>query len=280
MRTRNLSLLLTIPLLMVGLLSAQAAFGIGTILLRAAPSTLLADGRSVTTIIAEVRDTNGAPVTGGVDVQFQTDLGTLAQSSVRVIAGRAQVRMTSSRTPGIATIRAFASNGGAATLEVLFTDDPNELFEGNAYVQVSGSSYLAYSATDQVVEANGKNGGAKVTYRNLQITADRIQLQCSDNVVRAQNNITLRRGKNVVKVSKLYYSLQSDQGYAIGELDGRTQPVEIIGQNLRVDPSRSPIPTSYVSLPELQSTSRRAASLTFRTTNFSFARRSSIRTGS
>lgn len=251
MRTRTLSLLLSLSLLLVGLLFEQAAFAIGAISLRATPSVLLADGTSVSTIVAEVTDSSGRPATSSVEVQFQTDLGTLSQANVRVVGGSARVRLTSARIVGVANIRAFApSLGAAATTTVAFTDDPTALFQGNQFMQISGTSYLAYSVNDQVVEAQGKSGGARLVYRNLDIIADKMQLQCKDMILRAHECI-IKRGKTEIKASRLYYNLASNQGYGIAELEGKLQTVSLNGETLRLDPHGA-IPANYFAFPNLQ----------------------------
>src|SRR5581483_725970 len=129
---------------------------------------------------------------------------------------------------------------------------PAATFEGNSYMMITAASYLAYSATDRVIEGQGKNGGAKLTYRNMELTADRLQVRCDDLIVRASDNVVLKRGGHVFRASRLYYSLQSGQGYAIAELDDKLQPVVLSGERLRVEASPTPIPSSYMIFPELQ----------------------------
>src|SRR5581483_6933791 len=80
----------------------------------------------------------------------------------------------------------------------------------------------------------------------------RLQVRCDDLIVRASDNVVLKRGGHVFRASRLYYSLQSGQGYAIAELDDKLQPVVLSGERLRVEASPTPIPSSYMIFPELQ----------------------------
>ena len=102
---------------------------------------------------------------------------------------------------------------------------------------VTGAGYLAYSATDKIIEAQGKNGGAHLTFRNYDLTADRLRLECNDlgNIL-ASGNITLKHGKDVLHATKLRFSLASEEGQAIAEIDGKLQPVRVAGSHLHTTP--------------------------------------------
>lgn len=239
-------------LLLLGCQLAGPRAGAQTLILRATRSALLADGKQTTDILAEVRDTSGRPGAAFSDVQFQTSAGTLSASHAPTIGGVARVRLTAPAVAGVAHVTAFAPGGGAGSLDILITDDPSATFEGNNYMLVTGSGYLAYSVTDRVIEANGKEGGARVTYRNIDITADRLQLRCDDGILRAHDNITLKRGNNTVKARRLYYSLLSGQGYAILDEESLLKTVVLSGDPVRQQPSTTSIPSSYLSFPDLQ----------------------------
>lgn len=253
MQSRNVSLplfLLIVPLLSC-LSAMQAGAALTTLSLRATRSALLADGKQSTDLIADVRDSSGRAVSNGVMVQFQTTAGTLTEPSAQTFGGVARVRLTSAPIAGVAHVTAFAA-GASDTLEIVFTDDPAATFEGNNYMLATATGYLAYSATDRVIEAQGKNGGARVTFRNMDLTADSMQIRCDDSIVRAHDNITLKRGGHTIHANRLYYSLQSGQGYALADLNGKLQTVTINGEALHLAPSPTPIPSSYIIFPELQ----------------------------
>lgn len=224
-----------------------------TITLSATRTILLANGKQATQLTAQVRDGSGRPVNGGLEVQFNTTAGTLTQARVEVFSGVARTQLTSSPVVGVAHVTASISSAFSPPLDIVFTDDPDATFVGNNYMLVTGSSYLAYSATDRVIEAQGKSGGAHVTFRNLDLSADRVQIRCDDSVVRASTNIVLKRGKETVKAIRLFYSLTSGQGYAIAEnKDGHYNQVVISGENLVQSPPSGVIPTSYFNFPEMQ----------------------------
>ena len=184
-------------------------------------------------------------------VQFQTSMGTLSSLTVPAFGGVARTRLTSN-VVGTARISAFAPGYGVSQpIEINFTDDPEAIFGGNSYITAVGNSYLAYSATDRVIDAQGKNAGAKVTYRNIEVSADRIQLRCEDNLIRAAGAVTLRRGKVELKAERLYYSLVSGQGYILAERNGHGQIFFLSGENLIEQPT-TPIPNTYLLFPELQ----------------------------
>jgi hypothetical protein len=254
MRIRNLTLscLLILPLLLACLPAARAGGGPYIVALRATRGTLLADGKQTTDLIADVRDSGGHPAGNGVLVQFQTTAGRLSESQAVTLGGVARVRLTSAPIAGVAHVTAFVSGGVSPPIDIVFTDDPEATFQGNNYLQVTGTSYLSYSATDRVIEATGKNGGARITYRNIELTADSLQLRCDDLILRAHNNITIKRAGHVLHATRLYYSLQNGQGFALAEINSVLQPVQINGETLHMEPSKAPMPSSYEMFPTLQ----------------------------
>jgi hypothetical protein len=250
MRSRLLLIALLVTLFVARPPHANAV-GVANVILRATRTALLADGKQTTTIRAEVHDATGRYAAENTNVQFQTTVGTLSSSQAQTHGGFATVTL-SSTTAKVAQVTAFVPGGVSSPLEILFTDDPEATFQGNNYMLFSSTSYLAYSATDKAIEAIAKDAGAKVAYRNIEISADRLQLNCTDLIIRARDNVTVKRAGKTLKANRLYYSLQSGDGYAIAELDGRLQPVTIAGETLRIESSKTPIPSSYTAIPELQ----------------------------
>ena len=242
-------------LILLGSIRTQAwAAGASTLRLRATRYTILADGKHTTDIIADVRDSNGRPVSGNVSVQFSTDAGTLSQSQASTnFSGEARIQLTSAPVVKTAHVVAFTPGAAADSIAIDFTDDPEATFEGNNYMAFVAKTYLAYSATDRVVQAEGKDGGARLTYRNLDLVADRLQFRCDDGIVRAFDHVVLKRGKNLISGARLYYSLVTGQGYIISpDAKGELKPYLILGENLTTQPSPTPPPGSYMAMPELQ----------------------------
>ncbi|HLK57058.1 MAG TPA: Ig-like domain-containing protein [Chthonomonadaceae bacterium] len=251
-RTIILSVLL---LLMLGVFPlCTGARGISTLRLRATRTTILADGKQFTDIIAEMRDSSGRPVGANVSVQFSATAGQLSSTQAFTnSSGEARVRLTSAPVAGTSHIQAFSPGATPDTIDIEFTDDPEATFNGNNYMEFTGTSYLAYSATDRIVAAEGKDGGGKLAYRNIQISADRLQYRCNDNIVRAFNNVTIKRGADVVKAVRLYYSLQNAQGFALAEDEkGQLQTYKLIGEHLRRELSPVSAPGSYLTMPDFQ----------------------------
>lgn len=222
--------------------------------LQATQYVLLADGKQQTVIRADVHDVNGRLINGR-GVQFQTTSGSLSQTRVTTLNGIAETRLISSSVVGTAHITALVEGGFAAisnVLDVEFTDDPEALVTGNNYFLATGS-YLEYSATDKMIEARGEKGTARLAFRSFDLTADRYQLKCDEtSILRATGNITLKRGKDVVHGIRIYYDLNSGQGYGVLEWKGKLQQVEVDGQHLELKASPGVIPSSYLQLPTLQ----------------------------
>jgi hypothetical protein len=250
-RTLILSLLFSLSLWLVPAGFVGAA-SLNTVQLSATRTALLANGKQTSILRAYVRDSSGRLVGDNVMVQFQTTLGTLSAPQAPTHGGVASVTLTSAPSVGVAHIIAIVSGGSSPPLEILFTDDPEATFEGNNYMLFSSNYYLAYSATDKAIEAIGKSGGAKLNYRNIEINADRMQLNCESSILRARDNVTLKRGTHMITASRLYYSLQSGQGWALVEKDGRLVTVTIFGDSLSTEISPAPMPSSFSTLPELQ----------------------------
>ena len=219
--------------------------------LRVTRTTLLSNGKDKTLIIAEVSDPSGRQSVSGVEVQFQTTLGVLSATRAATFGSSAQVELSAAVT-GVARVTALVAGAVSNTVEILFTDDPEATFQGNNYVQISGSKYLVYSATDQVVEAIGRKPEARLTFRNTEITADHLQINCRDMVVRAQDNVTVRRGKNIIHVNRLYYSLNGGEGYAITELQGQLRTVFISGMGLLMEPFSEILPNTFMKMAPMQ----------------------------
>ncbi|MCW3095776.1 MAG: Organic solvent tolerance protein OstA [Chthonomonadaceae bacterium] len=241
------------PAMAISAIPARAVPGVGTISLTATRTTLLADGKHTTVLRAEVRDASGRPVGTNVVVQFQTTSGTLSQMQAQTIGGFAQVNLTSSPISGVATVTATVPGQSVATMDILFTDDPAATFEGNNYMLFAATGYMAYSATDRAIEANGRSGGAHMTFRSFEVNADRIQLKCDDQTLRAKGNVVLKRGKDVLHATVLYYSLATSQGYAIAQDEnGNLSTVTVNGEHLRLEPTKTQIPYSYINMPDFQ----------------------------
>ena len=252
MRIRPLSYLywLAAFALLAGL-TARSARAAQTISLRATKTTLLADGKQQTELFVNLV---GTGLGNNVEITFTATKGTLKQNHVRALGGNASTSLTSSPIVGFSDVTAFASGGAVSnTVRIEFTDDPEATVEGNNYMLVTGTGYLAYSATDKIIESQGKNGGAHLTFRNYDLTADRLRLECNDlgNIL-ASGNITLKHGKDVLHATKLRFSLASEEGQAVADNDGKLQPVRVAGSHLHTTPESLTTNTSRYEFPDPQ----------------------------
>ena len=237
-------------LMLLAALNVNNAHAAPAVSLRASKSTLLADGKQQTELFVNLQ---GAGLTNSVEVTFTTTKGTLRDTHVRAYGGVAHTTLTSSPVVGIAEITAFIPGAVSNTVSIEFTDDPEATFEGNNYMLITAKGYLAYSATDKVIEAQGKDGGTRLTFRNFELTADRLRLECNDHAnIRASGNVTFRRGKNVIHGLKLNFSLANNEGQAIAEIDGKLQAVKVGGSHLTLTPDALPAPSSRYIFPDLQ----------------------------
>ncbi len=237
------------------LISTTAAIASQSLVtLRATRDIILADGKQQTIIIAEVRDSTGAPLNGAV-VQFQTSSGTLSESRVSTINGVARTRLTSSTIPGIAYVNAVAyggAEGASDALQIEFTSDPSATVAGNDFVVVTGK-YVAYSVTDHTIVAAGAGGGAALTYKNFTVHADMLQLACTNgNVIKAEGDVVMKRGGSTVHALSLNYGMETGHGYAVASLNGTVQQVEITGTDLHLAHPRFVVPSAYLRLGNLQ----------------------------
>jgi hypothetical protein len=251
MTSRTASLLLLLACA-AGSVRATAA-GLPTIKLRANRSAILNDGKDVSEIVADVRDSTGNFVPNGTTVRFTTDKGGFQpglqpDASVTTQSGQARVRLVGQQK-GAAKVFASVQGTLSDTLEITLTDDPTETFQGNSYIDVTGTKSLMYSANERVVEATGikREGDAKglpgaiVTFRNVEIVADTLQLSCSDNVVRATGHVQVSRGGKRLQCLRLNFPLTGKLGYAIVETDKRIQPVHIKTADLSTTPETAGI---------------------------------------
>ncbi|HID12027.1 MAG TPA: hypothetical protein EYP17_12130, partial [Candidatus Latescibacteria bacterium] len=126
-----------------------------TLELEAEPPEVAADGASVSHITARLRETTSGRGLPSRKVEFETNLGSLLwREALTDAQGRASVVLTSSRTPGTATVR--ARYGG---------------FSRSAYVEFSAAypHILKLSAEPKVLLADGES---KASLRASVLSAD------------------------------------------------------------------------------------------------------------
>src|SRR5207237_171168 len=177
-------------------------------------------------------------------VNCLTSMGQFDNASAQTTrAGSARIHLRSPQK-GTATVTATSGLGGLAKIEIVFTDDPSETFLGNAFATVFSNNSTIYSAVDKVVEATGRPrpdptvgfAGAHLSYRNVEIFAEQLQVDCTTSAVKAIGNISLRRGNKRLNCGRLSYQLTTGNGVAIAEIDNRLRPVRLKGRDMKVEP--------------------------------------------
>lgn len=212
---RAISILLALALLTisVGLDAAPTRF---TMFLKAHPQAIVADGRSETTISAEVRDPSNRPVPDGTVVNFTASVGTIERTA-RTTAGVARVQLQSPAVVGSAMVSAVVENGNAVgQLRVDFLEPGTEMFN-DSFITVSSKKHLGYDVEERIVDSAG---GVEIFSRGLSITAEEAQIDLKTNILKAKckiggDNIILKRGDKRVEATALYYDCNSMFGVLI-----------------------------------------------------------------
>lgn len=234
---KNTCLLIIISLLILLAYPLQADVKNYSMVLRAHPQAIVADGHSSTNISAEVYDSSGKPVADGTNVDFTTSLGTIDRNA-STEGGVARVRLESANTIGTANISAVVTSGNAvAQLRVDFLAPGTEIFN-ESFITVESNSYLGYDTEHKLVDSAG---GVKIYHRGLRIDAYECQIDASKNILRAKgkmdgSNIILARGDKKVEASALCYNFNSMQGEIITPVEDGCKRLKIRGRDLYTEP--------------------------------------------
>ena len=142
---------------------------VARIALTANPSTLFANGKSQSTILAEVTDANGNPVKDGEQISFviTSGLGTLSSSTAGCVGGIAQVTYTSATTAGSVIIQARSVNSVSASTVVVLTSTgvgSITLVANPTSIPADGSSSSTITATLKDSAGNPVTAGTTVTF--------------------------------------------------------------------------------------------------------------------
>lgn len=235
MRALFISLALVILVCGIPVTGAPATY---TMWLRAHPQVIVADGRSETTISAEVHDSSGRPVPDGTTVDFTSSIGTI-ERTVRTVAGVARARLQSTVNVGTAMVSAVVANGNAvAQLRVDFLTPGTEMFD-ESFITVSSKKHLGYDANAGIADSAG---GVVIAHRGLTINAEEAQINVKSNVLRAKcktgvDNIVIRRGEKRIEASALYYDFNSMNGVLLGPAAEGAKRMIFRGRDLFSEPA-------------------------------------------
>jgi hypothetical protein len=203
--------------------------------LETASRVLRSDGRSDTVISAYVYDERGNAAPNGTRVIFSTTIGRLDTTVAVTDNGVARANLIAPDQPGEAVITANLEGARAvqARVSVRFTPDAEKAEEETNWIRVEGD-YVGYIADPslRVIQANGKEGGAKITYRSLTVSADLLQYRVAENKLLASGNVTVESEGSKREFSVLRFDFNSMQGVAERLDDGKPVPYELNGPNL------------------------------------------------
>jgi len=181
MRVRILVISIAILLLVVPGPSG-ADRGAGSIQLSSNPAVIAADGKSVCTVTAEVRDRDGRLVPDGTEIRFTASLGVIEETAT-TSAGVARVKLISADMAGTSVVTASWVEGQAvAQTNVEFSEGPAPV-QGPQYISIDADEYLAYSIDYKVFEALGN---VRIRYRSLELEAEEAQIDLETNRIVAR----------------------------------------------------------------------------------------------
>lgn len=204
-----------------------------TMWLKAHPQAIVADGRSETTISAEVRDSSGQSVADGTTVDFTTSIGTI-ERTVRTVGGVARARLQSTVGVGTAMVSAVVATGNAvAQLRVDFLEQGTVMFD-ESFITVSSKKYLGYDVNTRIVDSAG---GVVIAARGLTINAEEAQIDLKSNVLIAKcktgvDNIVISRDAKRIEASAIYYDFTSMSGVILTPASEGAKRMTIRGRDL------------------------------------------------
>jgi len=162
------------PILLLFLLCSPLAAdrNVGTIQLSANPMSIVADGKSICTIVAQVRDGQGNLVPNDTEVRFSSSMGVIDEIG-RTSAGVARVKLISSDIKGTAIVTATWLEGEAVSQIKVEFGDSMVVAKGPQYISVTADKYMGYSIDYKVLDCVGK---VRIRYRALEIEAGQAQV--------------------------------------------------------------------------------------------------------
>ena len=232
-------LLLAAPALPAG--ANPLAPSLASIRLTATPPIIRADGHSTTYINAEVFDERGDFVPDGTRVRFNTTGGSarLDTGVATTKNGVARVLLTAPNQPGETFVAATVEGAGQSVpvqIKIAFTLDADASETGTTWERIEGKDYLGYSADSTVVQADGKGGGARFTYRSLEVRADTLQYHATENRLLASGEVTVRQNGVERKYSTFSYNPLSAQGVGERIEDGKPAYFRVHGSDAAEEP--------------------------------------------
>lgn len=178
------------------------------------PSVSVADGRSTTTITAQIRDRSGRAVPDGTRVVFNTTLGTFRETITTTTNGLARAILVAGGAAGVARITASPLSGGGSpsTFEFEFVADRTMLSSAREYIEIVAPGVMHYTVDTRLIGAAGPGHGVTVRYRDIEVEADDVQIDVARTVLRARK-AHLKFGKLNQDFDELYLQLNQRKGF-------------------------------------------------------------------
>lgn len=202
--------------------------GVGSIMLSSNPRAIPADGKSLATITAEVRDKDGSLVPDGTTIRFTASVGVI-EDSATTTAGSARVKLVSGDIPGTCVVTASWVEGQAvAQLNVEFGAE-SAVTKGPQYIAVDADDYVAYSIDHKVLEALGN---VRIRYRSLKLEAYEAQVDLSKGriVARSQDRdhpVRIKTADGEIEGDMFSCDTMASRGLLLSAKTGAVQVVDI-----------------------------------------------------
>src|SRR5579862_5795196 len=154
--------------------------------LTAFPEAAVADGHSMVTVTAVVRDNSGHLVSNGTQVFFTTNLGQFQSPSVTTTNGIASDILVAPATgsAGVATITASTAGSSPTPITFEFVKTHADLSAAREYVEIVAPSYMQYAHGSRMIGAAAPHQGVHLRYKNVDIRADDLQYSINDYTVK------------------------------------------------------------------------------------------------
>ena len=215
MTIRCRSLLCFLPLLIVVFLLSQASPGRAQALqiqAQASPARVAYDTDHTVIVTVLVRDASGRPVEDGTGVFFNTTLGALPTVAYTQ-AGKVSVVMENTTGPGMAIVTVTVNNS-RQTLQVEYLGQGGKSVAAppkRIFYRLSAKQ-IYYSVEKKIFDMKDQ---ARFESPMGVITADAMQLSLDQNLLLAQQNVTITANKKTVAVHSLRLLLSANAGAAI-----------------------------------------------------------------
>ena len=202
--------------------------GVGSIELSSNPRAVAADGKSLATITAEVRDRDGNLVPDGAEVRFTASLGVIDDTAATA-AGTARAKLISADISGTCVITASWVEGQAvAQLEVTFGEQAAGI-QGPEYIDVDADDYVAYSIDHKVLEALGN---VRIRYRSLELEAYEAQVNLTKGriVARGQDSehpVRIKTADGVIEGNLFSCDIMAFRGLLLSAKTGGVQVLDV-----------------------------------------------------